>query len=143
IEAIDLGGSKLVSARVLNHQPARTRPLDEVRDEVRSRLVAQRSAEMAQEDGAAQLEALRQGGDETSMRGPLTVSRDQPGDLPRPVLDAVLSADPKQLPAWQGVKLGDQGYAVVKVEQVLPRTPREDAATRSEVEQYNQWWAAA
>lgn len=143
IEAIDLGGSQLVSARVLRHQPARTRPLDEVRDEVRARLVAQRSAELAQEDGAAQLDALRQGGGDKSMQGPLTVSRDQPADLPRQVLDAVLSADPKQLPAWQGVKLGDQGYAVVKVEQVLPRAPREEAAKLSEVGQYNQWWAAA
>ncbi len=142
-EAIDLGGNRLVSARVLNHLPARTRPLDEVRDDVRSRLVAQRAAELAQEDGAAQLDALRQGGADKSMGALLTLSRDQPADLPRAVLDAVLSADPKQLPAWQGVKLGDQGYAVVKVEQVLPRAPREEAAKAGEVGQYNQGWAAA
>ena len=143
IEAVDIGGNQLVSARVLEHRPARTRPLEEVRDEVRTRLVAQRAAEMAQEEGAAQLEALRKGGDEKSMDSSLTVSRDQPNGLPREVLDAVLSADPKQLPVWQGVKIGDQGYAVVKVEQVLPRAPREDAAKRSEVDQYNQWWASA
>lgn len=144
IEAVDIGGNQLVSARVLEHRPARTRPLEEVRDDVRTRLVAQRATEMAQEEGAAQLEALRKGdGDEKSMDSSLTVSRDQPNGLPREVLDAVLSADPKQLPVWQGVKIGDQGYAVVKVEQVLPRAPREDAAKRSEVDQYNQWWASA
>lgn len=142
IEAVDLDGHRMVSARVLAYQPARTRPLDEVRDEARALLVARRAAELARQDGEAQLRALREGGEAASLSAPMTVSRDQPGDLPAAVLDAVLSVDPKQLPAWEGVSLGDDGYAVVQVEAVLPRTPRDEASRREELAQYHQRWAA-
>ncbi|MDZ4361338.1 MAG: hypothetical protein U1B84_33840, partial [Variovorax sp.] len=39
--------------------------------------------------------------------------------------------------------LGDQGYAVVKVEKVLPRAKRDAAVPDQEVAQYSQWWTAA
>jgi peptidyl-prolyl cis-trans isomerase D len=39
--------------------------------------------------------------------------------------------------------LGDQGYAVVKVEKVLPRESRDAKALQQEAQQYGQWWAAA
>ena len=45
--------------------------------------------------------------------------------------------------AWAGVSLGDQGYAVVKVEKVLPRAKRDAAVPNQEVAQYTQWWTAA
>jgi len=58
-------------------------------------------------------------------------------------LNAALSADPKQLPAWIGVNLPERGYAVVKVEKVLPAEARPAAQVAREVQQYNQWWASA
>ena len=64
-------------------------------------------------------------------------------DALAPVLKAALSVDPKQLPAWVGVGLGEQGYAVVKVDKVLPRQPREGQAKMQEVQQYSQWWSSA
>ncbi len=142
-EAIELGNNQLLSARVVNHQPARTMPLAEVRDTVRARLVAQRSAELAREEGARQLDAMRQAADDKAMGAVQTVSRDKDAGLPAAVLDAALSADPRQLPAWVGVTLGDQGYALVKVEKILEREAREPQALAEEMRQYNQWWAAA
>ncbi|MFP5467830.1 MAG: SurA N-terminal domain-containing protein [Gammaproteobacteria bacterium] len=142
-EALELGNSQLLSARVLSHQPARTLPLAEVHADVRARLVAQRAGELAREEGARQLEALRQAGDDKSMGTVQTVSRDKDAALPPAVLDAALSADPRQLPAWVGVALGGQGYAVVKVEKVLEREARDPQVMADEMRQYNQWWAAA
>ena len=142
-EAVETGSNQLVAARVVQHFPARTRPLTEVRETVRQRLVAQRSAELAREEGDKQLQAWKAGGAAAGLSPVQTVSREKAQGLPQPLLIAALSADPKSLPAWVGVPLGDQGYAVVKVEKVLPRETREARALGQEVQQYSQWWAAA
>ena len=140
-EAIETASGQLTAARVVQHTPARTLPLAEVRDSVRARLVAQRAAQLAKEEGVKKLAALRAGSDATALPASVVVSRDNPQGLAAPVLKAALSADAKQLPAWTGVDLGQQGYAIVKVEKLLPRAA--PAAQNQEVQQYAQWWTAA
>ena len=88
-------------------------------------------------------QAWKAGGAATGLSPAQTVSRENPQGLPQIVLVAALSADPKSLPTWVGVPLGAEGYAVVKVEKVLPRTTREAQALGQEVQQYSQWWATA
>jgi peptidyl-prolyl cis-trans isomerase D len=142
-EAIDTGSGQLVSGRVAQHMPARTLPLAEVRDQVRTRLVATRSAELARAEGEKQLQAWKSGTDAKGLGSAVVVSRESAQGLAQPVLVAALSADPKNLPAWVGVNLADQGYAVVKVEKVLLRDVRPAQALSQEVQQYSQWWASA
>ncbi len=142
-EAIETGSSQLVAARVVKHSPARTRPLEEVRETVRARLVAQRSAELAREEGDKQLQAWKAGAAASGLSAVQTVSRENVQGLPQPVLTAALSADPKTLPTWIGVSLGADGYAIVKVEKVLPNETRPAQALAQEVQQVSQWWAAA
>jgi peptidyl-prolyl cis-trans isomerase D len=140
-EAIETASGQLTAARVVQYTPARTLPLAEVRDTVRARLVAQRAAQLAKEEGVKKLAALRSGADTTALPASVVVSRDNPQGVPAPVLKAALSADAKQLPAWAGVDLGQQGYVIVKVEKLLPRAA--PAAQNQEVQQYAQWWTAA
>lgn len=142
-EAIDTGSNQLVSARVVAYHPARTLALDEVRDQVRARLVAQRAAELAKEEGEKQLAAWKGGADARALGQTLTVSREAPLDLDPRVLDAALSADPKALPAWVGVSLGDQGYAVVQVQDVKARSDVPAERLAQEVKQVAQWWSGA
>jgi peptidyl-prolyl cis-trans isomerase D len=142
-EAIDTGSGQLVSGRVAQHMPARTLPLAEVRDQVRTRLVATRSAELARAEGEKQLQAWKSGTDAKGLGSAVVVSRESAQGLAQPVLIAALSADPKNLPAWVGVNLAEQGYAVVKVEKVLLRDVRPAQALSQEVQQYSQWWASA
>lgn len=142
-EAIETAASQLTAARVTQYLPARTLPLAEVKDSVRELLVARRSAELAREAGEKRLAAWKGGEAATGLGAALTVSRDQPqGVLPQ-VLAAALSADPKALPAWLGVDLGEQGHAVVRVDKVVPREPPDAQRLAQEVQQYNQWWATA
>jgi peptidyl-prolyl cis-trans isomerase D len=54
---------------------------------------------------------------------PRNLSRSQPGDLPREVVDAVLRVDAARLPAVVGIDLGAQGYVVARVSKVLGRDP--------------------
>jgi len=142
-EAIETGSGQLTAARVQAYTPARTQPLAEVREQVRQRLVDQRAAELAREAGQQQLAAWKGGADSASMPAPVVASRDQSQGLPNAVLSAALSAGAKTLPAWTGVDLGAQGYAVVKVEKVLPREAVDAQRQAQEVAQYGQWWAAA
>lgn len=141
-EAIEIAANQLAAARITQYTPARTRPLSEVRANVRDRLVASRSAELAKKEGAEKLAAWK-----TSAPGNLpaavVVSREAGQPIQGPVLDAALHADTSTLPTWAGVDLGPQGYAVVRVNKVLPRTAPAPAAAVQERQQYAQWVAGA
>lgn len=142
-EAVDVGGGRLVAARVTQYQPSRTRPLAEVKEEVRALLVTRRAAELAVAEGEKKLQAWKSGADASTLGAPVTVSRAKPEGLAPAVLKAALSVDAAKLPGWQGVKLDGQGYAVIKVNKVLPRVPRDAAGGSQEVQQYGQWWTGA
>ncbi|WP_372657853.1 SurA N-terminal domain-containing protein, partial [Hydrogenophaga sp.] len=142
-EAIETGSGQLVSARVVRYSPAHTQALAEVRDLVRARLVSERSLELARQEGEKQLALGKTGAAITGLSAPMTVSRDNAQGMAAPVLAVAMSADPKQLPAWVGVKLPDQGYTVVQVLKTLPREAGDAARQSQEVMQYSQWWSAA
>lgn len=142
-EAVEVSANRLVAARVVKHSPARTQTFDEVKVDVQSRFVAQRSAELAKAAGEAMLKSAQQGQAPVGLSDELTVSREQPGPLPLAVLNAVMSAPTAALPAWTGVVQGEQGYTVVQVSQVLARTPAEAQRQQAEQTQFKQWLAAA
>jgi len=142
-EAVEIGANQLASARIIKYTAARTRPFDEVRAQARQMLVAQRAAQLAAKEGADKLAAWKTAPAQAAL-GPATlVSRVDPGRLPRPVVDGVLRADAAALPAWVGIDLGAQGYAVVRINKLLPREAPADAAARQDRAQYLQAWANA
>lgn len=143
IEAVEAGGNQLVSARVVQHRPARTQELSEVREQATAALRARRAGEMARADGEKRLKELQAGGSTAGLPASATISRGIQTSLPPQVLNAALSADPASLPRWIGVSLGDRGYAVVQVEKVLPATERNAQQVAQEVQQYGQWWSGA
>lgn len=140
--AIDIGSNQLVAGRVVQYAPAHQLPLNEVSAKVRERLVEQQAAALARKDGEARLVALQKTPDAALTGAPLTVSRAQLHDLPRPLVDAVLKASAATLPAFVGVDLGDQGYALAKLTKVLGRDPVASDAARSQA-QYAQAWSDA
>jgi len=142
-EAVEAASSQLVSGRLTQYTPARTLPLAEVRERVRERVLAQRGAELAKKDGIDKLAAWKANPASATLPAAITVSREDAQKQPPQVVEAALRADPAALPAFIGVDLGAQGYAVVKVTTALPRaTPAEEVA-RQERQQYGQWWSAA
>jgi peptidyl-prolyl cis-trans isomerase D len=121
-DAVEVGPSQLASARIVEHQPARTLPLAEVKDQVRQRLVGQQAAALARKDGEALLAQLQKAGD-NALPETAIIGRAGSQGVPRSLIDAVLGADAGKLPLPLGVDLGEQGYLVAKVMQVLPRDP--------------------
>jgi peptidyl-prolyl cis-trans isomerase D len=142
-EALEIATNQLVSARITQYTPARTLPLAEVRTNVRERLVNTRSAELSKKEGADKLAAWKTGASAATLPAAVLVSREQGQPITGPLLDAALRADATSLPAWVGVDLGAQGYAVVRVNKVLPRTVVAPATAKQEREQYAQWIANA
>ena len=127
-DAVELGSSQLVAGRVLDYTPARTLPMAEVGDRLRTLYVAQKSAELAQADGEARLAAWKAQPDTAQLPAAKVIGRDQPEGQPREVVDAALRASTAQLPAWTGVDLGAQGYAVLRINRIVER-PADDAQT--------------
>jgi len=119
-DAIEVGPSQLAAARIVEHLPARTLPLAEVRDQVRERLVGEQAAALARKEGQALLAQLQKDGAPTLPESAV-IGRLSAQSVPRNVIDAVLAADASKLPVPLGVDLGEQGFWVGKVTQVLPR----------------------
>ncbi|MES2980403.1 MAG: SurA N-terminal domain-containing protein [Pseudomonadota bacterium] len=142
-EAIEVGPSQLISARITQYTAARTLPLAEVKDRVRAQWIATRSAEEARKDGAAKLAEWQANAASAVLPVSAQVSRAQPSNVPGPVVDAALHVDPAKLPAFAGVDLGAGGYTVVKVNKILPREPRPEDAVKQDRGQYAQWWGSA
>ena len=141
-DAVETGPNQLVSARVLEHTPARTLPLAEVRERVRGRVVEEQAAALARTEGQARVAALNAGPGAEPLPVVVTVSRLQAQGLPKALMDAALRADPAKLPAVLGVDLGGEGYAVMRVMQVLPREPAPGGEEPLRA-QYAQAWATA
>jgi peptidyl-prolyl cis-trans isomerase D len=141
-EAVEVGPSQLAAARITQYTPARTLPLAEVRAAVRER-VGLRASELAKTEGAAKLAAWKGNPAAATLPAAVVISRDQPQNLPQPVLAAALRADTSALPAWVGVDLGEQGYAVLKVNKIIPRDAPAAAEAKQDRAQYGQWWTGA
>ena len=120
---MEVAPSTQVSGRITQYSPARTLPFAEVKDRARERLVAERSAELARKDGAAKLAAWKAAPASANLPAPVVLSRIDPQKQPPQVVEAALTADAGALPAWAGVDLGQDGYAVVKVDKIVPREP--------------------
>ena len=142
-EALDMGASQLVSGRITQYTPARTLPLAEVRDAVRTRLQQQRGSELARKEGAEKLAAWKASPATAVLPAALVISRDQNQQLPPPIVSAALGADLGTAPALVGVDLGAQGYAIVNVIKVLPRQVQTAAQVQQDQIQYSQWWTSA
>ena len=140
-EALEIGANQLVSGRVVQHSPAHARPFAEVKSEVREAFLNERGAEMARTEGAARLKAWTEKPDSaTNLPEPVVLSRDGAAEQPPQLVEAVLRADPAKLPVFVGVDLGPQGYAVARIDKVLPAEQAGDALAQGRA-RYEELWA--
>jgi peptidyl-prolyl cis-trans isomerase D len=142
-EAIEIGPNQLASGRVTQYSPARALPFEEVKDKVRTQLVAERAAALAKTEGEAKLAAWQAKPADASFGAAVTVSRLETQSQPAPVIESALRADPAKLPSLVGVDLGAQGYAVVRVNKTVPRAQPAPEAAQQETQQVAQAVAAA
>jgi peptidyl-prolyl cis-trans isomerase D len=142
-EAVEVAPSTLVSGRITQYSPAHTLPFAEVKDKVRARVVAVKSAELAKKDGMDKLAAWKATPASAQFPQAVLVSRQDTQKQPAEIVEASLRADPAALPALAGVDLGEEGYAIVKVDKVMQRDTPPPEQAKQELQQYERWWASA
>src|SRR5690606_13790173 len=134
---IEVSSDTLAVVRVASFEPAHVPPLEQVNGRIEAILAAEAASKAAAEAGEKALAALRESTADAESSDafgtPLTVSRMDSQGLAKPVLDAVFSARPDQLPAYVGVT-GPQGYVVARVESVQPGEPNEMLAAGLDME---------
>lgn len=123
-EVAEVAPGVLISGRVIEYQPQTKRPFDEVVAIVRERVHKQEAEALARKAGEERLQALREGAEPQGFAGSQRVSRVKGQAIPPAALPAVMKADTSKLPAYVGVELPDQGYAIYKINSVSqPQNP--------------------
>lgn len=143
-EAIETGANQLASGRVVKHTKAHAKPYEDVADDVRAAYVAEHGALEAQQAGEQQLQAWQKDPDSaTGLPQAMTLSRLDGQGEPAELVEAVLRADADKLPAFVGVTLGHKGYAIARVNKVLPPQEQDDQDKARMQARYAQLWSVA
>ena len=125
-DAIEVAPNTLVAARVVEHQPAAQRKLEEVKGEIAELLRSREASALALKDGSAKLEALRKGQDAgVKWSAPRMISRRESQGMAPNVARQVFGADTSKLPAYIGVPLPDAGYVLLRVTRVVEEPAKE------------------
>lgn len=116
--ATEIAPNMLFAARLLEHKPASTRPLEEVREAISQKLMRQQAADLAVQQGKAMLAQLRQG-EKVNLQwaAPVTVTREKTGGLDEALARMVFQADKTTLPAYTGMEYAG-GYKLVRIDEV-------------------------
>jgi peptidyl-prolyl cis-trans isomerase D len=122
-QAIDVGNNTLIAGRVTDYKPAAVPPLDTIKDAVRAKVVAVEAAQAAVKDGEAKLAELQKSNATTGFSSVVKVSRNDAQGVPPLALAAIFKADSSKLPAYVGVDLGNDGYAIYRVNGIEKSDP--------------------
>jgi len=131
-EAIEVRPGVLVSARVVDHRPARLRPLAEVSTAIKARLHAGQSARLLAQKGEAAIKKLEKG-DEAGLNWSAfkVVGRQPFAELDASGLKAVFSANTDKLPAYTGFAQPDGSYRIVRISRVMEESTPDPALLAS------------
>ncbi|MEP7062871.1 MAG: SurA N-terminal domain-containing protein [Betaproteobacteria bacterium] len=131
-DAIEVAPNTLVAGRIVEYKAAATRPLDEVKDEIRRQLTRREAAALAQKAGLARIAALNAGKSDKEaavvFSKPIELLRTQVGPaMPPDALIKVFQADAKKLPAYVGTTNANGGYVIYRVSKVIEPEKLDDA----------------
>jgi peptidyl-prolyl cis-trans isomerase D len=134
-EAIEIAPNTLISGRIVEYKPISKRPFEEVKAEVRERVLRTEAAKLAVKAGEAKVAELKAKPEAASGFGEAkTVSRVKSQAVNGLAVAAIMKADASKLPAFVGVELPGQGYGVYRINKIAqPATP--DTARRQTEQQ--------
>ena len=134
-EAVEVAPSVLVAGRVLEFRPATKRPLAEVDAQIRQRVTVEEAARLARAAGEQKLAAAKASGDASGFGEAKIVSRAKEPPFNPTGAIAALKADVSKLPAYVGVELPGQGYAVYRIGKVSQPAQPDQARRQQEAQQ--------
>ena len=138
-DAIEVAPDTLVSARVIEYEPARQRSFDEVRAEIEETLRRDEATRLAAVAGEAALARLKMGEDAgLKWAAARLISRRNPAGLDPAVVRTAMRIDAAAPPVFFGEIRTGKGYAVYRISKVVAATQRSDDETRQDVERLRQ-----
>ena len=133
-EAVEVAPNTLVAGRIAEFKPASKRPLAEVSEQIRQRVLAEKALAAAKKAGEAKLAAVKASGDATGFGAPLTISRAKAEGINPLAARAVLKADVSKLPAYVGVDLPGMGYGIYRIGKVHVPATQDEGRRKSDAE---------
>jgi peptidyl-prolyl cis-trans isomerase D len=119
VEAVEVSPGTLVSARIVEHKPAKAKAFDVVENEVRGAVMTAEAKKLTIAAGEAKVKALKEKADAAGFSAARMVGRSNPSGLSQSALEAVYKANAIKLPAFVGVDAGPSGYVVYQVSKVV------------------------
>lgn len=114
--AVEVRPNVLVTARVTKHLPQRTRPLEEVKDEIKATLEREEASKLAQADGEKALAELKKDPSKLDeFTQPATVSISKPMGYPQELIMRAASLSDDKLPNFTGLTVRSGSYMIVQV----------------------------
>ncbi len=138
-DAIEVVPNTLVAARILEYKPAALRPLNEVTEQIRQKLLRQQAQELAVKQGNSLLEKL-QGGDKLKLSwgAAQSITRAKHGSLDSGLVQKVFQANAGKLPQYVGMELAQGGYMLIRIDAVREGDAIDDAKRARYAQQLRQ-----
>lgn len=135
-EAVEVAPSVLVAGRVVEFRPASKRALADVEATIRQRVTMEEALRLAREAGQARMKALDAAPNDVAGFGPTqVVSRTKQPTINQAGALAVLKADVSKVPAFVGVEVPGQGFAVYRIGKVSQPAQPDEARRKQEAQQ--------
>lgn len=134
-EAVEVAPAVLIAGRVVEFKPAAKRPLAEVEAQIRQRVTQEEALRLARQAGEAKLAAAKASGDASGFGEAKILARTKEPTINPAGALAVFKADVTRLPAYVGVDLPGQGYAVYRIGKVSQPAQVDTARRTQEAEQ--------
>ena len=126
-EAVEIAPNTLVAARIVDYKPASLQPFENVKVAIETMLRRKEAQALARKDGEARLETLKKGEDKLAWGPVKRVSRIDHAALPPVAVPAVFRMETSKLPAFTGVELPGNGYALFRLNKVEASEALDDA----------------
>lgn len=137
--AVEVAPNTLLAARVLEYKPASTRPLAEVSDAVRQKLMRQQAHELVLKQGRDMLTRLQQGENlKLEWKPAQMITRTQHAGQSNELVRQVFQADTAKLPAYAGAENAQGGYTLVRVDAVKETAAIDEAKHTGYLQQLRQ-----
>jgi peptidyl-prolyl cis-trans isomerase D len=117
--AVEVAANTLVAARLLEHKPAAVRPLNEVQEMIKQRIISEKALDMAVKQGIMLLGQAKRGNKpDLNWSAAQTISHAQHGELDVALVRQIFQANGAKLPQYVGAESKQNGYVVVRVDSV-------------------------
>lgn len=125
VEPLEVARNTMVAVRVIDHRPARQKPVAEASSAIREKLLGEQTASQVAKLGQAQISELKLGKEPAGLKWSAfqMVGRQQLGGFDPKTVQSIMRVDTSKLPAYVGIAMPDGSYRVVRVTRVIEDAP--------------------